>query len=78
MPQVLVLLDKKSFNVTIIGEILSFSKALLFSGNELVQKGMDFVTDTREEALFVIMKKIMDRTVTRFKEWYDVAKHDHT
>lgn len=43
-------------------------KALLFSGNEKVQDGMQYVENTREETLFINIKMKLDYAVTRFKE----------
>ena len=48
--------------------MLSLLKALLFSGNEIVQEGLDFVKDTREEYLFVNLKKKLDNAAERYKE----------
>ena len=56
-------------NEAIANEVLSLLKALLFSGNTVVQKGFrDFVEDTREEVLFVNLKKILDDAGAHYTE----------
>ena len=43
-------------------------KALLFSGNEEVQKGLNLVKHTREELLFGNLKIKLDDAAVRYKE----------
>ena len=56
-------------NEAIANEVLSLLKALLFSGNTVVQKGLrDFVKETREEVLFANLKKILDDAEVHYTE----------
>ena len=46
-------------------------KALLFSGNKLVQEGIaNGVTSTREETLFISLKKRLDIARINYTEMY--------
>ena len=48
-------------NEAISNEVLLLLKALLFSGNPVVQEDLsDFVQDTRGEVLFANLKEILD------------------
>ena len=70
--QVLPLLSHP--NDAITNEVLSLLKALLFSGNEVVQEGLqDFVKDTREEYLFANLKKKLDNAAECYKERYGTS-----
>ena len=56
-------------NEAIANQVLSLMKALLFSGNTVVQKGLrDFVKETREEVLFANLKKILDDAEVHYTE----------
>ena len=52
--QVLPLLTHPKEDIS--DEALSLLKTLLFSGNETVQKGLEFVKYTREERLFIFLQ----------------------
>ena len=63
-------------NEAIVNEVLLLLKALLFSGNTVVQKGVrDFVKDTRGELyrVFANLKKILDDAEVHYTERYRVC-----
>ena len=63
-------------NEAIVNEVLLPLKALLFSGNTVVQKGVrDFVKDTRGELyrVFANLKKILDDAEVHYTERYRVC-----
>ena len=48
-------------------------KALLFSGNEEVQRGIELnVREIREETLFLNLKKILENASLNYKEMYSL------
>ena len=56
-------------NESISRESLALMKALLFSGNEEVQEGLAInVQETREETLFLILKKRLETASLNYKE----------
>ena len=64
--QVLPLLNHSKEDIS--NEALSLLKALLFSGNLTVQKGLDAVRHTREERLFIFLKNKLRRSATQYRE----------
>ncbi len=65
--QVIPLLS--NLNESIAREALALMKVLLFSGNETVQDGIvQSVKETREEKLFISLKKKLQLASIQFKE----------
>ena len=58
-------------NEAIAREALALMKALLFFGNETVQDGVvQSIQDTREEKLFISLKRKLEIASIQFKETY--------
>ena len=55
-------------NGEIVREVLAFLKAMLYSGNSHVQKGLNVVFDTREEKLFTTMASLLQNAAITFTE----------
>ena len=63
--QVVPLLTHKG---KISDEALSLLKTLLFSGNETVQEGLEFVKETREDSLFIFLQNKLRRSALHCRE----------
>ena len=64
--QVLPLLTHPKEDIS--DEALSLLKTLLFSGNETVQKGLEFVKYTREERLFIFLQTKLRHSSLQYRE----------
>ena len=64
--QVLPLLSHSKEDIS--NEALSLLKTLLFSGNEAVQMGLEFVKHTREEQLFGFLKHKLRHSAIQYRE----------
>ena len=49
-------------------EALSLLKTLLFSGNETVQEGLEFVKETREDSLFIFLQNKLRHSAQHYRE----------
>lgn len=57
-------------NDEIVREVLAFLKAILYSGNHHVQRGMEHLLTTREERLFSTMQALLTHAAITYKERY--------
>lgn len=55
-------------NDEIVREVLAFLKAILFSGNRDVQKGLEYLLHTREEGLFTTMQGLLTNAAMTHRE----------
>ena len=55
-------------NDEIVCGILAFLKAMLYSGNPIVQEGFQHLLKTREERLFTTMRDLLQHAAVTYKE----------